>query len=111
MFEFCGVKKTKLTLSFLEAENYFIIDSRTLEICKKARQNRIKICKQKFETALVKGFCTSQNTCYLFCFLRFHSIDIKKANGHHIKLLKDFKNQLSNYVLLWDRGYLSTNQQ
>lgn len=31
------------------------------EICKFARDNRIKICKRDFETASTKGFRASQN--------------------------------------------------
>ena len=46
-----------------------------------------------------------------FSFLVFHSIDITKANVHDIQILKDVKNQLSDCVLLGDRGYLSPTQQ
>jgi len=41
----------------------------------------------------------------------FHSIDITKANVHDIQILKDVKSQLSDCVLLGDRGYLSSTQQ
>jgi hypothetical protein len=90
-----------------------------LEICKKARENRIKICKKDFETAPSKGFCASQDTWFYgyklhgICSVSgvFHSIDITKANVHDIQILKDVKNQLSDCVLLGDRGYLSSTQQ
>ena len=64
LFEFSEGIRTTLACSFLEFENYFIIDSMPLEICKKARQNRIKICKKDFETAPSKGFCASQDTWF-----------------------------------------------
>ena len=119
LFEFSEKIRTTLARSFLEFENYFIIDSMPLEICKKARQNRIKICKKDFETAPSKGFCASQDTWFYgyklhgICSVSgvFHSIDITKANVHDIQILKDVKNQLSDCVLLGDRGYLSSTQQ
>jgi hypothetical protein len=119
LFEFSEKIRTTLASSFLEFENYFIIDSMPLEICKKARENRIKICKKDFETAPSKGFCASQDTWFYgyklhgICSVSgvFHSIDITKANVHDIQILKDVKNQLSDCVLLGDRGYLSSTQQ
>lgn len=41
----------------------------------------------------------------------FHSVDITKANVYDIQILKDIKNQLSDCVLLVERGYLSSTQQ
>ncbi len=119
LFEFLEKIRTILASSFLEFENYFIIVSMPLEICKKARENRIKICKKDFETAPSKGFCASQDTWFYgyklhgICSVSgvFHSIDITKANVHDVQILKDVKNQLSDCVLLGDRGYLSSTQQ
>jgi Transposase DDE domain len=119
LFEFSEKIRTTLASSFLEFENYFIIDSMPLEICKKARENRIKICKKDFETAPSKGFCASQDTWFYgyklhgICSVSgvFHSVDITKANVHDIQILKDVKSQLSDCVLLGDRGYLSSTQQ
>lgn len=119
LFEFLEKIRNALAHPFLEFEDYFIIDSMPLEICKKARQNRIKICKKDFYTAPSKGFCASQNTWFYgyklhgICSVSgvFHSIDITKANVHDIQILKDVKHQLSHCVLLGDRGYLSSTQQ
>ena len=119
LFEFSEKVRLTLASSFLEFEDYFIIDSMPLEICKKARQNRIKICKKDFETAPSKGYCASQDTWFYgyklhgICSVSgvFHSIDITKANVHDIQILKDVKSQLSDCVLLGDRGYLSSKQQ
>lgn len=104
---------------FLEYEDCFVIDSMPHEICKKARQNRIKICKEEFETAPSKGFCASQNSWFYGYKLHgvcsvsgvFHSLDITKANVNEIQILKDIKHQLSGCLLLGDRGYLSSTQQ
>jgi hypothetical protein len=61
LFLFLEEVRTKLASRFLEFEDYFIVDSMPLEICKFARHRRIKICKKEFESAPSKGFCTSQN--------------------------------------------------
>ncbi len=119
LFEFSETIRTTLASSFLEFEDYFIIDSMPLEICKKSRESRLKICKKNFETAPSKGFCASQDTWFYgyklhgICSVSgvFHSIDITKANVHDVQILNDVKNQLSDCVLLGDRGYLSLTQQ
>jgi hypothetical protein len=61
LFLFLKEVRIKLASHFLEFEDYFILDSMPLELCKFARNNRIKICKEEFETAPYKGFCASQN--------------------------------------------------
>jgi hypothetical protein len=81
----------------LEFEDYFIVDSMPLEICKFARHRRIKIYKKDFETAPSKGFCTSQNTRFYgyklhgVCSISniFRSLDITKAEVHDVHFLKN----------------------
>jgi len=119
LFMFAEEVRTVLYTKFTEFENYFIVDSMPLEICKTARQNRVKICKEDFSTSPDKGFCASQNTWFYgyklhgVCTISgvFQSIDITKASVHDIHLLKDIKNQMSDCVILGDRGYLSATQQ
>jgi hypothetical protein len=111
--------RTKLAAQFLCFEDYFIVDSMPLEICKFSRHNRIKICKDNFETAPSKGFCASQNSWFFgyklhgVCSLTgvFHSLDITKAEVHDVHFLKNIKQQMSDCVLLGDRGYLSQSIQ
>jgi hypothetical protein len=64
LFLFSEQIRTKLAAQFLCFEDYFIVDSMPLEICKFARHNRIKICKEEFETAPSKGFCASQKNWF-----------------------------------------------
>ena len=45
LFLFSEQIRTKLAAQFLRFEDYFIVDSMPLEICKFSRHNRIKICK------------------------------------------------------------------
>jgi hypothetical protein len=113
-----GIRKS-LANRFLEFEDCFIVDSMPLEICKASRQNRAKICKEDYLTSPEKGFCASQNTWFYgyklhgICSISgvFHSLDITKANVHDIHFLKDIKQQMSDCVLLGDRGYISANCQ
>jgi len=119
LFLFSEKVRSKLAAYFLEFEDYFIVDSMPLEICKFARHNRIKICKEDFDTAPSKGFCASQNSWFYgyklhgVCSISgiFHSLDITKATVHDIHILNNVKQQLSDCVLIGDRGYLSTTQQ
>ena len=119
LFLFSEEIRTKLAKEFLEFEDYFIVDSMPLEICKFSRHSRIKICKEEFESAPSKGFCTSQNNWYFGYKLHgvcsvsgiFHSLDITKAEVHDVHFLKNIKQQMSDCVLLGDRGYLSESIQ
>ena len=119
LFFFSEEVRTKLASRFLEFEDYFIVDSMPLEICKFSRHSRIKICKNEFETAPSKGFCASQNSWFYGYKLHgvcsvtgvFHSLDITKAEVHDIHFLKNIKQQMSDCVLLGDRGYLSESIQ
>ena len=115
MFLFSEQIRTKLASFFLDFEDYFIVDSMTLEICKFSRHNRVKICKDEFETAPSKGFCASQNNWFYGYKLHgvcsvtevFHSLDITKAEVHDVHFLKNIKQQMSDFVILGGRGYLS----
>ena len=119
LFLFLEEIRTKLASRFLEFENYFIVDSMPLEICKFSRHRRIKICKNDFETAPSKGFCASQDNWFYgyklhgVCSVNgiFHSLDITKAEVHDVHFLKNIKQQMSDCVLLGDRGYLSQSMQ
>ena len=119
LFLFLNKIRLKLASSFIEFEKYFIVDSMPLEICKFSRHNRIKICKDEFETAPSKGFCASQNNWFYgyklhgVCSINgiFHSLDITKAEVHDVHFLKSIKHQMSDCVLLGDRGYLSQSIQ
>ncbi len=119
LFHFSEEVRTKLAAHFLDFEDYFIVDSMPLEICKFSRRNRIKICKDDFETAPSKGFCASQNSWFYGYKLHgvcsvagvFHSLDITKAEVHDIHFLKNVKQQVSDCVVLGDRGYVSETIQ
>ena len=115
------IEQIRVTLSerFNEFEDYFIIDSMPLEACKLSRSSRSKICKESFHSSPDKGFCASQRMCFYgyklhgVCSVQgvFKSIDISKASVHDIHYLKNLKSQLSDCVLIGDKGYLNQEQQ
>ena len=107
--------RIKLASFFYKFENYYIVDSMPLEMCKFSCHNRIKICKEEFETAPSKGFCASQNNWFYAFKLNgvcsvngiFHSLVITKAEVYDVHFLKNTKQQISDCVVLGDRCYLS----
>ena len=86
---------------------------------KLSRSSRSTICKTDFETSSDRGFCASQKTSYYgyklhaVCSVNgiISSFDISKASVHDIHYLKDIKNQMTDCILLADKGYLSTDYQ
>lgn len=111
--------RCNLSKHFNQFEDTFIIDSMPLEVCKLSRSSRAKICKEEFYSAPDKGFCASQNQYFYgyklhaVCSLNgvFQSIDITKASVHDIHYLEDVKYQLSDCLILGDKGYLSSEVQ
>src|SRR5690606_10270146 len=104
---------------FLEFEDYYIVDSMPLEICKLSRERRTKVCKQAYETSPDKGFCASQNMYFYgyklhgVCSVNgvFHSIDLTRASVHDNEILKDLNAQMADNVLLGDKGYIGKEIQ
>ena len=111
--------RVKLASTFNEFENYFIVDSMPLEVCKLSRSSRSKICKEDAYVFPDKGFCAAQNSNYYgyklhaVCSVNgvFQSIDLSPASIHDINYLKDIKMQISDCTLIGDRGYLSAEIQ
>jgi len=119
LFPAIELVRKELSSKFTEMEDYYIVDSMPLEICKNSRANRSTICKEQEYCYPDKGFCASQNLYYYgyklhgICSVSgvFHSIDISPASVHDIHFLKDIKLQLSDCTLLGDKGYLSSEYQ
>lgn len=115
LFPFIEEIRLKMVEKFNDFENYFIVDSMPLEVCKLARSSRSKICKEVDYAIPNKGFCASQNLhfygykLHAVCSISgiFQSFDLSPASVHDIHYLQDIKGQLSDCVLLGDKGYLS----
>lgn len=115
------LENIRMTLSntFNEFEDYFVVDSMPLEVCKNSRASRSTICKEKDFSFPDKGYCASQGWYYYgyklhgICSINgiFQSIDITPASVHDIHFIKDIQEQLSDCVIIGDKGYLSADIQ
>jgi len=119
LFPFIEEIRMKMVDTFNESENYFIVDSMPLEVCKISRSSRSRICKDVDYAYPNKGFCASQNLhfygykLHAVCSIAgvFQSFDISPASVHDIHYLNDIKLQMSDCVLFGDKGYLSQTIQ
>jgi len=119
LFPYLEEIRLKMTEKFNEFENYFVVDSMPLEVCKLSRSSRSKICKEQDHARPNKGYCASQNLhfygykLHAVCSIEgvFQSFDLSPASVHDIHYLKDIKEQMSDCVILGDKGYLSQNVQ
>jgi len=101
------------------SENYFIVDSMPLEICKLSRSSRTTICKEDFLTSPSKGYCASQKLHFYGYKLHavcsstgvFTNFELTQAAVHDIHFLKNIKTSMSSCVLIGDKGYLSADYQ
>ena len=111
--------RQQLAARFVEFEEYFIIDSMPLEVCRISREKRSQVCREAFETAPDKGYCASQGQYFFGYKLQgvcsvngvFHSLELTKASVHDTTFLKEMNTQLSDCVLIGDKGYLSSSLQ
>jgi hypothetical protein len=111
--------RSAIASRFLEFEDYYIVDSTPLEVCKLSRERRAKVYKQAYETSPDKGFCASQNMYFYgyklhgVCSVNgvFHSIDLTRASVHDNEILKDLNTQMADNVLLGDKGYIGKEIQ
>ncbi|MDA8441492.1 MAG: IS982 family transposase [Peptococcaceae bacterium] len=109
-----------LSARMQEGENVYLVDSIPMPVCKIAREKRLKVCRQKFETAPDKGYSAVNAQYYIGYKLHlvttlkgiFHSMDLSKASMHDLHYLNDVKHSgLNNCLLLADKGYLSSEKQ
>jgi len=111
--------RQKMASIVVPVENYHVIDSMPLEVCKYSRSSRTKICQENTETSPSFGYCAAQKMHYFgykihaVCTVQgvIKTFDISKASVHDINYLHDVKHQLNNCVLIGDKGYLSQHYQ
>lgn len=119
LFPFIEQLRQQIANYFNEFENYFVVDSMPVEVCKLSRSSRSKICKEQGFGIPNRGYCASQKLhfygykLHAVCSINgvFLSFDLTPASVHDMHYLKDIKLQLSNCVLLGDKGYLSSEYQ
>jgi hypothetical protein len=111
--------RTQLVEQLQAFETLFVVDSMPLEVCKMARSAKSKICKEVAYAQPAIGFCASHRLHYYgyklhaVCSIQgvFQCFDLTPASVHDIHYLQDIKYQLSDCVLLADKGYLSQDKQ
>lgn len=111
--------RVRLSSQMARHEQYYIVDSMPLEVCKLSRSGRAKICQQDYLTSPDKGYCASQKLHYFgyklhaVCTPRgvFTSFDLTKASVHDIHFLKDIKQMYADCTIIGDKGYLSADYQ
>lgn len=101
------------------AAHCYLIDSMPLEACKLSRAKRSRICQDSPEVKPDFGYCAAQRTHYFG--YKIHAVctaqgvlktfDISKASCHDIHYLNDVQTQISNCLLVGDKGYLSYQWQ
>lgn len=99
----------------ISIQDYYIVDSMPLDICKLSRSSRSSICKEEYETAPNKGYSASQSTHYYGYKLHavctidgvFTDFDLTQASIHDIHFLKNIRSLYENYTVLGDKGYLN----
>ncbi|MDR1715867.1 MAG: IS982 family transposase [Prevotella sp.] len=100
-------------------QDYYIVDSMPLEVCKLSRSTRSSICKEEYQTAPDKGYCASQSNSYYGYKLHavctidgvFTDFDLTQASIHDIHYLKNIKSMYKDCTILGDKGYLSIDYQ
>ena len=119
LFPFIENLRSKMAYLLIPCEDYFIVDSMPLEVCKLSRQRTAKICRESYETAPNRGFCASQNMHFFGYKLHavctmggvFKSFELTKASVHDIHYLKNIKGTFDNCTVIADKGYLSAEYQ
>lgn len=119
LFPYIEDLRQEMVKRFNETENYFVVDSMPLEVCKMSRSARSKICKEQDNAMPNRGYCASQDVhfygykLHAVCSIEgvFQCFDLTPASVHDIHYMKDIKLQLSDCVLLGDKGYLSSEIQ
>jgi hypothetical protein len=111
--------RNKISEELVPFENFMIVDSMPLEVCKLSRATRSKICREDYDSAPDKGYCASQKLHFYGYKLHavttlkgvFKSFEITKASVHDIHYLKNIKQEFSNCTIIGDKGYLSAENQ
>ena len=98
-----------------EHDNITLIDSMPIEACRYSRAKSCKILMDDEQNAPTFGFCATQQQHYFG--YKFHCVcsangviiryDLSQAHHHDINYLNDVKDELSNCILIGDKGYRS----
>lgn len=117
--EITQILQVRIADRVIPFEDYHLIDSMPLEVCKMSRSKRSTVCSEIPELSPDYGFCAAQQVHYYgfkihaVCTTQgvFKAFDISKASLHDIHYLEAVKDHFSHCVLIGDKGYLSRQWQ
>ena len=97
----------------------FAIDSMPFEICKISREQRNKMGKESEHHSPEKSYWASQKKYfYVYKLLSvcstggdIQSLDLTKVSVHDVSYLKDVNELFNNFMIIGDKGYISSQQQ
>ena len=116
----CEEIRKRLACKMDEGEDFFIVDSKPIEVCRVARGKRCRMGRTgEFAQAPDFGFCASQNIYYFGYKLHavcgvsgvIHSYDLSKASVHDLNYMKDVKLAYHDCNIYGDRGYIGADVQ
>lgn len=111
--------RKKLSSCLLKNSSRFVVDSMPLEVCKRSRASRSKICREQPDALPDMGFCASQQMYYYGYKLHavcstsgvFTSFDLTAASVHDVNYLKNIKYDYCDCTVIGDKGYISRDYQ
>ena len=104
--------RKRIALKIDGGEDFFLVDSKPIEVCRPARGKRCKMGQSgDFSKAPDFGYCASQNTYYFgyklhaVCGLSgvIHSYDLSKASVHDLNYMKDVKLEYHDCSIYGDK--------
>ena len=116
----CETIRKRIALKIDGGEDFFLVDSKPIEVCRPARGKRCKMGQTgDFSKAPDFGYCASQNTYYFgyklhaVCGLSgvIHSYDLSKASVHDLNYMKDVKLEYHDCSIYGDKGYIGADVQ
>ena len=116
----CETIRKRIALKIDGGEDFFLVDSKPIEVCRPARGKRCKMGQSgDFSKAPDFGYCASQNTYYFgyklhaVCGLSgvIHSYDLSKASVHDLNYMKDVKLEYHDCSIYGDKGYIGADVQ
>ena len=116
----CESIRKRIALKMDGGEDFFLVDSKPIEVCRLARGKRCKMGQSgDFSQAPDFGYCASQNTYYFgyklhaICGLSrvIHSYDLSKASVHDLHYTKDVKLEYHDCCIYGDKGYIGADVQ
>lgn len=108
-----------LISSLTESEDFFLIDSQPVPICRFSRAARCRCCQEFLYALPSYGYCASQKQQYFGYKLHavlsltgvIKHLDLSPAHHHDIDYLQDIGSLMINCKIIGDKGYISQEKK